>query len=196
MERMKKSGRASWRRQFLQYICRVDNISEGKAEAMASPVQGTTRTKRRRKENHGAHPNMINSIARGKPERALARGSEWEVEGKWAVGCPVYQSELCSGNMVPIWIGEDWGQGEGIRAWETSPDNFPDEGTCGEMLPYAWSLEIGWDLAGEEDGRLRGPSWGRSSATQAQRKATPCLSQYVPGGPAYRLLGAVTKRRW
>lgn len=29
-------------------------------------------------------------------------------------------SELCSGNMVPNWLGEEWEQGEAIRAGETS----------------------------------------------------------------------------
>lgn len=53
----------------------------------------------------------------------------------------MYQSELCSGNMVPIWIGEDWGR-EKASALTTSQMKGPVE-KCSHM-PGVWRSDGTW----------------------------------------------------
>lgn len=33
------------------------------------------------------------------------------------MGCHQHPSQSCSAKTVPSWMGEGWGQEEGIRAW-------------------------------------------------------------------------------
>lgn len=108
---------------------RVDSISECEVRPWHLRCRNHT-NKEKERESEGAHPNVMNGTPGGRTDRELGvQGALKECRGKVGGRLPC-APKLCSGNMVPCWMGAGRGhQGLGDqRGW----DDLLDEGTWGK----------------------------------------------------------------